>query len=323
MIESQKVITLECQHTFCSECIMRMIEVDIKSFAFNKISCPQSDCRQKLSDKFIVSKLKKEASNDLLKSYRKLRSDNEIINNSTKLPCVKPGCNNILKVDNKHKKQTRVCSKCRTSFCGACRQIDHENSICSADSESNFKQFKNNYMIANCPACKIPVEKESGCNHMTCGICGYQFCWICRGKYSSNHYTMGNYLFGCPGMQNTPIASIKTVRKKNFYKGTFFIIGVILITLLLWRYWNFFYILLKVILALATGGIWAIVWNRSQSKYLGIPITVAVFWLGYYILVGLLGLLVTSASGWFVYKGLIVTIEFCKARKSGQRVKLF
>jgi hypothetical protein len=30
------------------------------------------------------------------------------------------------------------------------------------------------------------VEKTSGCDHMTCR-CGYQFCYICGGKWSSNH----------------------------------------------------------------------------------------------------------------------------------------
>ena len=33
-----------------------------------------------------------------------------------------------------------------------------------------------------CNRCKFIVEKSQGCDHMTCR-CGYEFCYICGGKY--------------------------------------------------------------------------------------------------------------------------------------------
>jgi len=39
----------------------------------------------------------------------------------------------------------------------------------------------------SCPSCRKPIEKNQGCNHMTCnksfGGCGYEFCWICMGEW--------------------------------------------------------------------------------------------------------------------------------------------
>lgn len=30
-----------------------------------------------------------------------------------------------------------------------------------------------------CPQCKTPIERTMGCNHMTCPICHYEFCYVC------------------------------------------------------------------------------------------------------------------------------------------------
>lgn len=35
---------------------------------------------------------------------------------------------------------------------------------------------------------------------MTCRQCGHQFCWLCRGDYTSNHFSEFNPC-GCPGAQ--------------------------------------------------------------------------------------------------------------------------
>lgn len=36
--------------------------------------------------------------------------------------------------------------------------------------------------IKKCPQCNQGIEKNSGCNHMTCR-CGHQFCWLCLSPY--------------------------------------------------------------------------------------------------------------------------------------------
>ena len=53
-------------------------------------------------------------------------------------------------------------------------------------------------MIANTkqcpkPACGKPIEKNQGCNHMTCSQCRYEFCWMCMGPWSEHSNTTGGY----------------------------------------------------------------------------------------------------------------------------------
>lgn len=38
----------------------------------------------------------------------------------------------------------------------------------------------------NCPRCSTLIQKDGGCNHMTCR-CGHQFCWICGQNWSLWH----------------------------------------------------------------------------------------------------------------------------------------
>ena len=39
-------------------------------------------------------------------------------------------------------------------------------------------------MANKCPKCDIPIEKISGCPHMTCP-CGHHFCWYCYKDHPS------------------------------------------------------------------------------------------------------------------------------------------
>jgi hypothetical protein len=86
------------------------------------------------------------------------------------------------------------CTKCYNSvMCHSCCNSYHEGE-CNpvSDKESNTWIKKN---TQPCPLCKTNIEKDGGCNHMTCIKCNpkIHFCWICKTIYSLNeindHYS--------------------------------------------------------------------------------------------------------------------------------------
>ena len=72
-----------------------------------------------------------------------------------------------------------------------CNYMSSNHSIIVWIYENSYKQ---------CPKCGAIIEKNEGCNHMSCTNCNYEFCWICMEKYADEHYSLYNF-FGCPGMK--------------------------------------------------------------------------------------------------------------------------
>jgi len=79
-----------------------------------------------------------------------------------------------------------------------------------------------------CPKCKSKIQKNEGCNHMTCGKCRYQFCWICMGAWAPHrgeYYNCTKYTGEGPTSnreENERIQqTIKETERLTHYLGRF------------------------------------------------------------------------------------------------------
>ena len=74
------------------------------------------------------------------------------------------------------------CPKCNESCCFFCcgkyGKCDCGNLEIILETSPNMK---------SCISCKNIVEKIGGCDHIQCGYCGFEFCWICSENWESNH----------------------------------------------------------------------------------------------------------------------------------------
>jgi len=74
---------------------------------------------------------------------------------------------------------------CGETYCLKCEMNAHPGMICLPPKQTLKQQsiqwINNNTKL--CPKCKVSVQKNGGCNHMTCKCCYKEFCWICLGNW--------------------------------------------------------------------------------------------------------------------------------------------
>uniref|UniRef100_A0A7N5P2U0 RBR-type E3 ubiquitin transferase n=1 Tax=Ailuropoda melanoleuca TaxID=9646 RepID=A0A7N5P2U0_AILME len=94
---------------------------------------------------------------------------------------------------------------CQTEFCYHCKQIWHPNQTCDMARQQraqtlrvrtkhtsglSYGQESGPDDIKPCPRCSAYIIKmnDGSCNHMTCAVCGCEFCWLCMKEISDLHY---------------------------------------------------------------------------------------------------------------------------------------
>ena len=90
------------------------------------------------------------------------------------------------------------CIACHQDFCHNCQIAWHKGKSCKQVQKEMYKDWAFQIGAHKCPKCQSPVEKNKGCMHMTCGVCRYDYCWVCG--MSFNHWThklQRINIFGC------------------------------------------------------------------------------------------------------------------------------
>ena len=135
-----------------------------------------------MGDNFIEKKLINDI--PLIKKYKILKKRKQIIYDPNYQICPYPDCESYSKKGNN---KYVSCINNGHKFCLKCLKNWHGNEPCQIDHNESFEKWKNANEVKWCPKCKYFVEKNEGCNHITCSYCNYQWCWLCLNEYELNH----------------------------------------------------------------------------------------------------------------------------------------
>ncbi|CAD6184555.1 unnamed protein product [Caenorhabditis auriculariae] len=178
---------LACNHRACTACWRRYLQTKITVDNTSEIECIMNGCELLIEDEKVMSYVVEEP---VRASYKRLMINSYVETNRLLRWCPGVDCGRAAKVS--HCEPRLVVCTCKSRFCFACGNEWHEPvncrllrlwlKKCSDDSETS------NWINANtkeCPKCLVTIEKDGGCNHMTCKnvACRAEFCWMCLGPW--------------------------------------------------------------------------------------------------------------------------------------------
>jgi len=199
-----------CDHVFCEECFRDYLVFRVSERKVKEVTCPAFNCPVTLYEE----ELKQYLDPPDYDKYQRFLREAELEQNPDLRWCPKVNCTGYdYGAIDKHKLN---CCVCHFAYCFYCLEPWHSANKCKAEAERRLDRWAKTHNAKFCPRCRARIEKQLGCNHMTCVRCRYEFCWLCGETFQVSH------IGECP---------VTRMRKKN--PPWPFCIGVLLLPLLM------------------------------------------------------------------------------------------
>lgn len=113
--------------------------------------------------------------------------------------CLSGICENVVLIP--ENTDIAICPDCQLTWCHRCKVspfhvrmtcVQHKFINDSTPETQQMKQLIAEGEIKLCPTCNHGIEKNRGCNKVTCSQCKNAMCWLCgAGKIDYNHFDNG------------------------------------------------------------------------------------------------------------------------------------
>jgi ariadne-1 len=191
--DESDAFALGCNHWFCKGDYAQYLDTAATSGTSFKTLCPAQHLKCK--HRVVSSVFKVFCKPENFDKYRDSILSNFIMCSKDKKYCSGPNCDLICVANSAI---SICCRGCGTRSCFKCDYIDHAPALCNQVSLWKVKYDEEGQSALwikqntqKCPKCRVDIQKNQGCNHMTCrrevGGCGHEFCWICLGNWSGHN----------------------------------------------------------------------------------------------------------------------------------------
>ncbi len=201
-LESSEMAGLECGHRYCHDCWSGYLTTSIVDEGKSQtIQCPDPECKNLVDDETVMRLV---GDGSVRTKYQSLISRSYVQFNRFLNWCSAPDCTFVVAaVQTASYRSGPVNCRCGHLFCFGCSEDWHEPVTCHMLKRWHKKCVDDsetcNWIAANtkdCPKCHATIEKNGGCNHMSCRECHADFCWVCLvdwGKHTNGYYNCNSY----------------------------------------------------------------------------------------------------------------------------------
>ncbi|XP_076116507.1 E3 ubiquitin-protein ligase RNF14-like isoform X1 [Mytilus galloprovincialis] len=207
---------LPCKHHFCRECMAEHCSIHVKEGTVQHLLCPEPKCETEIRPYI----LKEVLNDDDYERWERLILQHGLDTMGDIIYC--PRCQNVVVKE----EDLGHCLSCLFTFCTKCLEKWHQGDTCffekevEGDEEGKTGSTESQYVeeseaerkrlqrqrraemnlsyqlirarTRQCWKCKSPIEKNGGCNKVTCSKCFSAMCWACGRditKVSYGHFS--------------------------------------------------------------------------------------------------------------------------------------
>jgi hypothetical protein len=179
-------------HFYCDPCTVDMFQRSLRYLDEFPASC----CFPRTSIGMPPAPLQALLGEEFMEKYR-LRLLEHETPHCLRVYCADPRCARIQQNDNsdidvKSNMRSLPPCECGMTTCAECKAEWKPGHQCETVSAPMWEpEYSASHLAKPCPLCKNWVELMEACNHITCGSCRYQFCFVCLKSWQGFHADEG------------------------------------------------------------------------------------------------------------------------------------
>lgn len=171
------MLQLDCGHIYCRGCLVQWFSLQINE---NKLDLVCTACMLPVERWILEAVLPPE----VMEKYDRFDLQRTLEREFNLFNCPNAACRNIVAAPDGAK--CIQCPECKKEYCMECKVEWHRGINCAKykewaaenkDADALTLVFLQRGGGKQCPKCRVWIEKNQGCDHMTCRKCKYQFWW--------------------------------------------------------------------------------------------------------------------------------------------------